>query len=187
MRSKLTAILYLLLLLLLFSAAGYLIVEREGRLAREIDTIECRIDTLQQIHDTNKEMSRMIQDLQDENRELYLRVLELEEWIDQWGLPEEANVSYYAPLDDRASEGMCFEGDRTVTASGAPVEVGVTAAAGPSVPFGTVVLVEGIGPRVVQDRGGRIGDGHIDVAVDTVAEALRLGRETVLVAYMGVE
>ena len=186
MRSKLTAILYLIVLLLLFSAAGYLIVAREGRLAREIDAIECRINELQQVHDTNKEMSRMIQDLQGENRELYLRVLELEEWIGQWGL-DEAEVTFYAPLDPRAEAGMCFEGDPRVTASGAPVEVGVTAAAGPSVPFGTVVLVEGVGPRVVQDRGGRIGDGHIDVAVDTVAEALRLGRETVLVAYMGVE
>jgi 3D (Asp-Asp-Asp) domain-containing protein len=43
-----------------------------------------------------------------------------------------------------------------------PVE-GVTVAADPSVPFGTEILIEGLGTRIVEDRGSAITGNHIDV------------------------
>lgn len=53
-----------------------------------------------------------------------------------------------------------------ITASGAPVTPGLTVAADPSVlPLGTVVYIEGVGVRVVQDTGGALQGLHLDVAV----------------------
>lgn len=46
-----------------------------------------------------------------------------------------------------------------ITASGTQATVGATCAA--TLPFGTILYIEGIGVRVVEDRG--VGDGCIDV------------------------
>lgn len=53
-----------------------------------------------------------------------------------------------------------------ITASGAPVEAGVTVAADQSIfPFGTVLYIESVGVRIVQDKGADIQCQHLDVAV----------------------
>ena len=61
-----------------------------------------------------------------------------------------------------------------LTASMTPVTPGVTAACGPSIPFGTRVYINDIGWRTCQDRGGAIDDDEIDVAVEP-GEFMRLG------------
>lgn len=58
---------------------------------------------------------------------------------------------------DRCSPG-------NVTASGRKPRVGRTIAAGRQWPFGTVVWIEGLGRRVVDDRGGAV-HSHFDVYV----------------------
>lgn len=68
-------------------------------------------------------------------------------------------------------EHICGTGDG-VTASGTPVVSGVTCAAPENIPFGTVLYIEGVGFRVVQDRGGAIANQRLDVATDTHDEAL---------------
>lgn len=50
-----------------------------------------------------------------------------------------------------------------VTASGTQATVGRTCAADKSLPFGTILYIEGIGYRTVEDRGGAIKGGRIDV------------------------
>ena len=66
---------------------------------------------------------------------------------------------------------MC--GGTGITASGAPQVAGVTAGANFDVlPAGTVIYIEDVGIRVVQDTGTDCPTDHIDVAVDTHAEAL---------------
>ena len=77
------------------------------------------------------------------------------------------NVTKYAPLDSAAIAGWDFSGDREITASGEIVVPGETAAAGPNVPFGAEIYVEGKGWYTVNDRGGRIGPDNIDLATES--------------------
>ena len=64
------------------------------------------------------------------------------------------------------------------TASGVTARENVTAAAGPGIPFGTVIHIDGIGVRVVQDRGGSIRDNCLDVFFDETnyRQAAAVGR-----------
>ena len=65
---------------------------------------------------------------------------------------------------------MC--GGTGITASGAPQVAGVTAGANfDTLPAGTVIYIDGVGIRVVQDTGPDCPADHIDVAVETHAEA----------------
>lgn len=62
---------------------------------------------------------------------------------------------------------ICGEG-HGVTASGQPIQAGVTVAADTSIfPYGTVLYIEDVGIRIVQDKGSAIQGKHLDVAVDT--------------------
>lgn len=66
------------------------------------------------------------------------------------------------------------------TASGAVAQEGVTIAADWDVlPPGTVVYIDGLGERVVQDRGGAIKGNAVDVYFEDHDEALVFGRQTV--------
>lgn len=73
-------------------------------------------------------------------------------------------------------------GGTGTTASGKKTEVGVTAAADWSVlPKGSIVYIENVGFREIQDKGGAVKGKHIDVLVDLHSEAQLLG-----VDYEGV-
>lgn len=87
----------------------------------------------------------------------------------------------YAPLDSDAVEGVCYAGDPNITASGLPIEPGISVAAGPSVPFGTWLWIEDLGWRRVDDRGGGIKDGEVDICMITRESALEFGRRQVRV------
>lgn len=117
--------------------------------------------------------------------QLELQKEELQERLDQlleiFGQVEikDFTVTAYAPLDPAAIEGICYSGDPNVTASGGRPIPGETVAAGPSIPFGSRVWIEGVGIRTVNDRGGRITDNHLDLAVASRKEAFEWGRQTV--------
>lgn len=65
-----------------------------------------------------------------------------------------------------------------LTASGKPPVQGVTVAGPRNLPFGTVVYIEGVGRRVVQDRTARRYDGRFDVYFTKHADAVRFGIRT---------
>lgn len=68
---------------------------------------------------------------------------------------------------------ICGEG-KGITSSGAKATPGVTVAADTSIfPYGTVLYIEDVGIRVVQDTGSAIKNHKLDVAVDTHANALK--------------
>ena len=47
-----------------------------------------------------------------------------------------------------------------------------------SIPFGTKIYIDGVGERIVQDRGGAIKGNRIDLYFDSHQEALNFGRQT---------
>lgn len=61
-----------------------------------------------------------------------------------------------------------------ITASGKPTEVGWTVAADTSVlPMGSIIYVEGVGFREVQDIGGGVKGQHIDILLNTHNECFK--------------
>lgn len=92
----------------------------------------------------------------------------------------DALVTSYAPLDPNAVDGMCYEGDPSVTSTGSKVRMGVAAADPKKLPYGTIIEVPGYGLAIVEDTGGamRSASGiHIDVFLPTRAEAYSWGRK----------
>ena len=66
-----------------------------------------------------------------------------------------------------------------ITASGVKAIQGVTVAADTSkLPFGTKIYIDGVGERIVQDRGGAIKGNRIDLYFDSHQSALNFGRQT---------
>lgn len=53
-----------------------------------------------------------------------------------------------------------------ITASGQPIQADVTVAADQTLlPYGTVIYIEDVGIRIVQDKGNGVQGNHLDVAV----------------------
>ena len=57
-----------------------------------------------------------------------------------------------------------------ITASGATATAGRTVAASSEFDFGTRLYIDGLGERIVEDRGGAIGGGRLDVVCEDHAE-----------------
>lgn len=67
---------------------------------------------------------------------------------------------------------ICGEG-HGITSSGAKAQPGVTVAADiASLPYGTVIYIEDVGLRIVQDTGSLVKGNELDVCVNTHEEAL---------------
>src|SRR5438552_15624749 len=63
------------------------------------------------------------------------------------------------------------------TASGAMPRQGITIAAPRSIPFGTVLEIEGLGRRVVQDRLASSHDNRIELFFRSTAVSMRFGNK----------
>ena len=110
---------------------------------------------------------------------------EYDEWIYEETEYEELDSETAEP-EEADTDGMMYMGTYWVTgydicveccgntegicASGAVATVGTTVAAGDEFPFGTVLYIEGIGYRTVEDRGGAVGNGVLDVLCSDHAE-----------------
>lgn len=77
-----------------------------------------------------------------------------------------------------------------MTASGAYVTPWYTVAAGPSIPFGTRIYIPYFkdypngGIFVVQDRGGAVGDGNLDIYMESTSDAWNFGRRDLEVQFL---
>lgn len=178
MRGKMLIILVVMCLLLI---AAQVLFQQEKTLERQRLELE---NELLQLQAENARLWAKVTELREQQSRLGQR---MQDWLDAWEV-DVAETTAYAPLDPGAKESMCYMGDSAVTASGAKVVPGITAAAAPDVPFGTRVYIPGRGMRIVQDRGPAInytGDGvmQLDLCVETREEALdEIGRQKILVA-----
>lgn len=77
-------------------------------------------------------------------------------------------ISHYCPC------AKCCGKTNGITASGTIATPNKTVAAGTSLPFGTILKIDGQ-EYVVEDRGGAIGNNRIDVFCSSHAEALQKG------------
>ncbi len=87
-------------------------------------------ERLNQIEHSIEEMLERLQEEPEPETDHELEELKerMREWLDTWEV-EMGTVTNYAPLDPNAIEGMCFEGDPTVTASGHATTIGESVAA----------------------------------------------------------
>ena len=64
-----------------------------------------------------------------------------------------------------------------ITASGIMAVEGITVAMDKSMPFDKKIYIDGVGERIVQDRGGAIKGNRIDLYFDNHQSALNFGRQ----------
>ena len=69
----------------------------------------------------------------------------------------------------------CCGQNTGITASGTQATEGRTIATDTSIPFKTVLYIDGIGERVVEDRGSGIKGNKIDLFVGSHNEAVKFG------------
>lgn len=81
------------------------------------------------------------------------------------------NASAYTAAADE-----CGKSDG-ITASGLKVEENRTLACPANFPFGAKIAIEGMGVYRCEDRGGAIKGNHIDIYMETKAEAFAFGRQ----------
>lgn len=74
----------------------------------------------------------------------------------------------------------------TLTASGWNAEENWTIAADEMYPFGTVIYIEGLGERMVMDRGSAIHGNHIDLYYENHEQACEWGMQTRRAYIVGV-
>ena len=105
------------------------------------------------------------------------RAIEAEENVSQLQAEEQLSLTYVGAFSCTAYcaeeyPHICGEG-HGITSSGAKAVPGVTAAADISIlPYGTVVYIENVGLRVIQDTGSAVKGNKLDVCVNTHEEAL---------------
>ncbi len=169
------AILFLILIFLTVQALA--LRELQYKYDSQAHEIKVLLEDKQLLYQENSRVNSLliyiIEEIESKERKA---ILELRDFL----LGVETNefeITAYAPLDPNAIEGMCYEGDPSVTASGGRPIPGETAAAGPSIPFGSRVFLVGYGWRTINDRGGMITDKHIDLVATSHEEAWMIGRQ----------
>ena len=90
----------------------------------------------------------------------------------QQSITETYIVTAYCPCQ------KCCGKTDGITASGVKAVEGVTVATDKSIAFGTKIYIDGVGERIVQDRGGAIKGNKIDLYFDSHEKALEFGRQT---------
>lgn len=91
--------------------------------------------------------------------------------------PETYVVTAYSVGDD-------YTPGHGITASGKPVEAGVTVACPRELPLGTRVEIDGVGERTCTDRGGKIKGKRLDVYIPDIVDALEFGKQELSVRVL---
>ena len=84
------------------------------------------------------------------------------------------NASAYTAAADECGK------SNGITASGVKVMENRTLACPPQFPFGTKIQIDGMGTFVCEDRGGAIKGNHVDIYMETKAQAFAFGRRNLM-------
>jgi 3D (Asp-Asp-Asp) domain-containing protein len=167
---------------LVLSAAVFVLTQSNVKLKAEIKELWFRHDIVRQeiesLYKARYRLERELRRLEEEGIKVQIEIEDIFPDARQTIM----EVTAYAPTDPAAKEGMCYSGDPTVTASGEAPVPGETVAA--ALPFGTLLYIEGIGLRRVNDRG--VGPGRVDVVTETRRQAIEIGRSRRRVIMLGV-
>lgn len=126
---------------------------------------------MQQQYQRDRQATEMqIESLQQENATLRQELERMQQESSRGGNRRWMEISYYTTAADECGK------DDGITASGTQATVGRTIAAGPGIPFGTRVWIDGH-MYIVEDRGGAISNDRLDVLVGSKSEAFALGRQ----------
>ena len=130
-------------------------------LYHRVNDLECQRDIYKSRYEDWEGVSKEIAEYADTLRDS----LKARDRLDGKLLVEDAGDFLCTAYCTEKREHICGTGTG-ITASGAPVEADVTVAADPDVfPFGTVLYIEDVGVRIVQDKGAGIQGKHLDIAV----------------------
>lgn len=166
---------------LVLSVAVFVQAISSAMMRKEIEELWFRHDIIRQeiesLYKARYRLENELRRLQDEGVKVQIEIEDIFPDAKETSM----TVTAYAPLDPAAVEGMCYSGDPTVTASGEAPVPGETVAA--ALPFGTLLYIEGVGLRRVNDRG--VPSGCIDVVTETRSQALKLGRSRRRVLILG--
>lgn len=166
---------------LVLSVCVFLLAKGVSELKVELKDLTSHYKTIQKeveyLREDNQNLRDELNHLKEEGIDVNIKIEDLFSSAERTSM----TVTAYAPLDPNAVPGVCFSGDPNVTASGERPIPGETVAA--ALPFGTVLYIEGIGLRRVNDRG--VGPGRVDVVVNTRAEAFKIGRSQRRVIILG--
>lgn len=121
-----------------------------NKLPIKVETLEHNIDNT-----TKKENSEVLQLISNKKS----------------GKTETMTITAYCPCR------KCCGKTDGITASNIKAVEGVTVAMDKSIPFGTKVYIDGVGERIVQDRGGSIKGNKLDIFFNDHQTALNFGRQ----------
>ncbi len=102
------------------------------------------------------------------------RVKQVEKWNNLSKEKFTINASAYTASADECDNNL------GITSSGIKVREKRTIACPPAFPFGAKINIEGYGTYACEDRGGAIKGNHIDIYVETKAEAFAFGRRNLV-------
>ena len=129
-------------------------------------------ENLQTEAERNEELSQKISDIENDLDLANMTIKDLKSDEYELVYMGDFKLSYYC---DEHYPHICEAGIGK-TASGKATEIGWTVAADTSViPMGSIIYIEGFGFREVMDVGGGVKGQHIDILVDTHANALSMG------------
>ena len=109
-----------------------------------------------------------------EDKEREIKLAKFKNQLDRANFPQGKfmiNASAYTAAADECGK------SNGITASGLKVKEGETIACPPQFPFGTKINIGGMGTYTCEDRGGAIKANHIDIYMETKAEAFDFGRQ----------
>ncbi|MGL4850886.1 MAG: 3D domain-containing protein [Clostridium sp.] len=157
--------------------------KEKGSLKHQLEESNKHLEKVKELlSKKNKEKQRAVQTTTNNNKVVSRGGVEYRKYIFE--------ATGYAPNDPRAKDGMEFQGNRNVTASGMRPGLGVFAIDNSWIKFGTKIKVKmpdgSFRTGVAGDTGGAIKGNKIDIYFNTLAEANKFGRRKVEV-YLEVK